>query len=137
MYRISSCDRIDVLLRNCLLPNGLILDVLQSSLSIAMSRDNNAWLALLYSDGIVQRTGRFSSYLGTGGPDGLAVDEEGNLFVANSTLSRIFVHRKEGWHVGNGTTNLTCGGEGLRRLYIVESESASVLVLIWHCGELL
>lgn len=57
VYRISSYGRADVLLRNCLSPNGLIVDALQSSLFIAMSRDNNVWLVSLYSDGSVQRTG--------------------------------------------------------------------------------
>lgn len=40
-----------------------------------MTRDNSVWLAPLYEDGSVQRTGRFSHYFGIGGPDDLAIDE--------------------------------------------------------------
>lgn len=141
VYRISPNGRTDVLLRNCPSPNGLVLDTLGKSLFVAMTRDNSVWLAPLYPDGSVQRTGRFSSYFGVGGPDGMATDEEGNIFVAHSTLGTVFVHNKDGSPrmkisveaSGKGSTNLTWGGEDLKTLYIVESESASILTVSWHC----
>ena len=140
VYRLHENGRVDVLLRNCPSPNGLVMDASQTSLFIAMTRDNSVWLAPLYPDGSVQRTGRFASYFGVGGPDGMAVDEEGNIFVAHSTLGTIFVHRKDGTplatistkHVGHGTTNLTWGRNG-STLFIVESQSGTVLTLDWHC----
>lgn len=145
VYRIGTNGRVDVLLRNCPSPNGLVLDVDQTSLFVAMTRDNSIWLAPLYPDGSVQRTGRFSCYFGVGGPDGMATDLEGNIFVAHSTLGTIFVHRKDGTlrtriltgHVGQGTTNLTWGGDDGKLLYIVESESGSVLTVTWHCAGVL
>lgn len=145
VYRIGTDGRVDVLLRNCPSPNGLVLDVSQTSLFVAMTRDNSIWLAPLYPDGSVQRTGRFASYFGVGGPDGMATDCEGNIFVAHSTLGTIFVHRKDGTlrtriltgHVGQGTTNLTWGGDDGRLLYIVESESGSILTVTWHCAGVL
>ncbi|KAF5008436.1 hypothetical protein FDECE_5268 [Fusarium decemcellulare] len=141
VYRLGNDGRVDVLLRNCPSPNGLVLDASGTSLFVAMTRDNSVWLAPLYPDGSVQRTGKFSSYFGVGGPDGMATDEEGNIFVAHSTLGTVFVHNKDGTpraqistkESGNGSTNLTWGGDDLRSLYIVESESGSVLVLQWHC----
>ncbi|KAI9146715.1 Lactonase drp35 [Paramyrothecium foliicola] len=141
VYRISPDGRTDVLLRNCPSPNGLILDASGSTLLVAMTRDNSVWLAPLYPDGSVQRTGRFSSYCGVGGPDGMAMDIEGNVFVAHSTLGTIFVHNKDGTprakisveSQGKGSTNLTWGGEDLKTLYIVESESGTVMTLDWHC----
>lgn len=145
VYRISPDGRIDVLLRNCPSPNGLVLDSSQTNLFVAMTRDNSLWLAPLYPDGSVQRTGRFSSYFGLGGPDGLAIDEEGSVFVAHSTLGTIFVHEKNGSpkctistrRVGNGTTNVTWGGEDLRTLYIVESESGTIMTVDWSCSGVL
>lgn len=142
VYRISPDGRTDVLLHNCPSPNGLVLDALGSMLFVAMTRDNSVWLAPLYPDGSVQRTGRFSSYIGVGGPDGMATDIEGNVFVAHSTLGTIFVHNKDGTprvrisvqSRGNGSTNLTWGGDDLKTLYIVESESGTVLTLAWHCS---
>ncbi|KAH7014856.1 hypothetical protein EDB80DRAFT_566613 [Ilyonectria destructans] len=141
VYRLHRDNRVDVLLRNCPSPNGLVLDLSGTSLFVAMTRDNSVWLAPLYPDGSVQRTGRFSSYYGVGGPDGMATDEEGNVFVAHSTLGTVFVHYKDGTPraqivtkgIGCGTTNLTWGGSDLKTLFIVESESGSVLTLEWHC----
>ncbi|KAH7133978.1 hypothetical protein EDB81DRAFT_762328 [Dactylonectria macrodidyma] len=141
VYRLSSDGRVDVLLHNCPSPNGLVLDSSGTFLYVAMTRDNSVWLAPLYPDGSVQRTGRFASYFGVGGPDGLATDVEGNIFVAHSTLGTVFVHNKDGTprarittkSCGSGSTNLTWGGEELKTLFIVESESGSILVLDWHC----
>ncbi|KAH6869782.1 hypothetical protein B0T10DRAFT_418113 [Thelonectria olida] len=141
VYRIHPDKRVDVLLRNCPSPNGLVLDKPGTSLFVAMTRDNSIWLAPLYPDGSVQRTGRFSSYYGVGGPDGMAIDEEGNVFVAHSTLGTVFVHNRDGSprsqivtsHIGSGTTNLTWGGLDFKTLYIIESQSGSVLVMDWHC----
>ncbi|KAM0229153.1 hypothetical protein ACHAPO_010183 [Fusarium lateritium] len=148
VYRINTGpghNRVEVLLRNCPSPNGLVLDAEEKDLFVAMTRDNSVWLASLYPDSSVQRTGRFSSYFGVGGPDGLLTDEEGNLFVAHSTLGTVFVHCKNGIPravistkvFGSGTTNLTWGGEEMKTLYIVESESGSILTVEWHCRGIL
>jgi gluconolactonase len=106
-----------------------------------MTRDNAVWYVLfLLPDGSVQRIGRFSSYYGIGGPDGMAQDTEGNILVAHSTLGTVFVHRADGELLikitspgGIHTTNLTWGGASLDVLCIVESESATILKIDWHC----
>ncbi|KAM5376430.1 hypothetical protein ACJZ2D_005484 [Fusarium nematophilum] len=136
VYRLSSNfnqgsrdNRAEILLRNCPSPNGVVLDATEKNLFVAMTRDNSVWLAPLYPDSSVQRTGRFSSYFGVGGPDGLLTDEEGNIFVAHSTLGTVFVHNKDGTpraaittkEFGSGSTNLTWGGGDLKTLFIVES----------------
>jgi gluconolactonase len=127
---------------NCPSPNGLVLDKSKTALFVAMTRDNSVWLTPLFLDGSPQRTGRFSSYFGVGGPDGMATDDEGNIFVAHSTLGTIFVHTKDGLplarilatSVGKGTTNLTWGGPDRKTLFIVESESGTVMTVQWHCS---
>ncbi|KAJ4201479.1 hypothetical protein NW767_006567 [Fusarium falciforme] len=146
VYRIGSNfnmgtgdNRVEVLLRNCPSPNGLVLDADEKNLFVAMTRDNSVWLAPLYADSSVQRTGRFSNYFGVGGPDGLLTDVEGNLFVAHSTLGTVFVHHKDGTpraiittkEFGPGTTNLTWGRDN-KTLYIVESGSGTILTLDWY-----
>ncbi|VUC30559.1 unnamed protein product [Clonostachys rosea] len=145
VYRIEPDGRIDILLRNCPSPNGLVLDATESTLFVAMTRDNSVWLAPLYGDGSVQRTGRFSIYGGVGGPDGMATDEEGNIFVAHSTLGTIFVHDKRGMPKarittqthGYGSTNMTWGGPDGKTLFVIESESGSILTMQWSCKGLL
>lgn len=141
VYRLEQDGRVDVLLRNCPSPNGLVLDRAGTSLFVAMTRDNSVWHVPLYPDGSVQRTGRFASYYGIGGPDGMVTDEEGNIFVAHSTLGTVFVHEKNGnplariitTQVGNATTNLTWGGLENKTLFIVESDSGTILCVEWHC----
>jgi gluconolactonase len=88
VFRLASGGRVDVLLRNRPSPNGPILNERQDSLFVAMTRDNSVWLLPLYPNGSVQRTGRFFRYFGTGGPDGMVTDTEGNVFVAHSSRGR-------------------------------------------------
>lgn len=139
VYRLMPDGRLDQILANGPSPNGLVLSRDKSSLFVAMTRDNAVWHVSFFADGSVQRIGRFSSYFGIGGPDGMALDDEGNLFVAHSTLGTVFVHRANGElrakirsPLGTGTTNLTWGDT--RTLYIVESETASILKVDWHCA---
>lgn len=137
VYRIHENGQTNVLLSNCPSPNGLVLDQDQTSLFVAMTRDNAVWHVPLYPDGTAQRTGRFSSYYGIGGPDGLALDADSNLFVAHSSLGTVFVHRPNGEPLArlascreNGITNLTWDSTHSSILYVVESASGSILT--WH-----
>lgn len=141
VFRLHLDNRIELILGNGPSPNGLVLSRDRSSLFVAMTRDNAVWHIPFYTDGSVQRIGRFSSYFGVGGPDGMALDEEGNVFVAHSTLGTVFVHRPNGEllgkiksPLGSGTTNLTWAGKNLNILYIIESETGSVLKVDWHCA---
>lgn len=144
VYRLHQDGRMDVLLRNCPSPNGLVLNKDETILFIAMTRDNSVWHVPLYPDSSAQRTGRFSSYYGLGGPDGMTTDMEGNIFVAHSTLGIVYVHKSTGEPLakiisaeGKGTTNLTWGGQTQKVLFITESESGTVLAIDWHCSGLL
>jgi gluconolactonase len=140
VYRLSLEGHLDLIISNGPSPNGLVFNLNESALFVAMTRDNSIWHVPFHPDGSVQRVGRFASYYGIGGPDGLALDSEGNLFVAHSTLGKIFVHRPNGelWAQinspkGMSTTNLTWEGPASRVLYIVESETANILKVNWHC----
>ncbi|OJJ30695.1 hypothetical protein ASPWEDRAFT_55221 [Aspergillus wentii DTO 134E9] len=121
VYRLDPDDLLDMILANGPSPNDLILNRDRSALFVAMTRDNSVWHIPFYPDGSVQRVDRVSSYFGIGGPDGMTLDEEGNVFVAHSTP-------------GTGTINLTWGGEDSNVLYIVESETGSILMVKWHCS---
>ncbi|BCS04973.1 SMP-30/gluconolactonase/LRE family protein [Aspergillus luchuensis] len=135
--------RLEMIISNGPSPNGLVLSRDESALFVAMTRDNSIWYVPFMLDGSVQRVGRFASYYGIGGPDGMAIDSEGNILVAHSTLGRVFVHDKSGEmkiviksEKGASTTNLTWGvGESgsLDTLYIVESEMGEILKVDWHC----
>jgi len=144
VFRLRTDGSWDILLQNCPSPNGLVLDKSESMLFVAMTRDNSVWHVPLYPDGRPQRTGRFASYYGIGGPDGMTSDSEGNIFVAHSTLGAVFVHRANGEPFakiespgGHGTTNLTWGGLDGNLLYITESQKGAILVVNWHCPGIL
>ncbi|MCM3318270.1 SMP-30/gluconolactonase/LRE family protein, partial [Rummeliibacillus stabekisii] len=68
------------------------------------------------------------------GPDGLTVDLEGRLFVANPGLGRVWVlnHCAEPVEIltgpkGASLTSVCFGGPDMKTLFITESTSGSVL----------
>ncbi|MFX8637104.1 SMP-30/gluconolactonase/LRE family protein, partial [Acinetobacter baumannii] len=65
-------------------------------LFVAMTRDNAVWRVPLTADGGVAKVGRFCSLFGTSGPDGLAMDPQGRLFVAHASLGHVFVFAPDG-----------------------------------------
>ncbi|OAG40973.1 hypothetical protein AYO21_04815 [Fonsecaea monophora] len=140
VFRWHMDGRLDLLLRNGISPNGLVLSRDEKTLFVAMTRDNAIWALPIYPDGSIQRTVRFSSYYGLGGPDGMTMDSEGNVFVAHVSLGTIFVHKPNGEplatiksNLGTATTNLTWGGDDFKTLFITESESGTILYVRWHC----
>lgn len=135
VFRLAADGRLDCLLSNGPSPNGLVLDVAESVLFVAMTRDNAVWRVPLMRDGAVAKVGRFCSLFGTSGPDGLAMDEAGRLIVAHASLGHAFVFAPDGECVarvkscaGMTCTNVAFGGPERRQLYITESQTGSVLV---------
>ncbi|KAF2102982.1 SMP-30/gluconolaconase/LRE-like region-containing protein [Rhizodiscina lignyota] len=139
--------RTDIIISNGPSPNGLLLNKEENLLFVGMTRDNSVWHVPLNADGNVTRAGRFSSYYGLGGPDGMTLDSEGNLFVCIVRLGHIFVHAPDGSPLariimpeglGKSVTNLTWsvneeGGEGEgKTLYITESDSGTVVKVDWN-----
>ena len=67
-------------------------------------------------------------------PDGLAIDEEGNLAVAHVGLGVIWLFSARGEPMlrietcaGHHTTNIAYGGHDRRTLFITESTTGSIL----------
>lgn len=60
-------------------------------LFVAMTRGNAVWRMPLQADGSVTKVSQFFTSYGPSGPDGLTVDLEGRLFVANPGLGRVWV----------------------------------------------
>jgi gluconolactonase len=50
----------------------------------------------LLPDGGTAKVGRFCTMFGTSGPDGLAMDEAGNLYVAQASLAHVLVFAPNG-----------------------------------------
>lgn len=134
LYRLRANGQLDLLLDNVPSPNGVALSPDEKVLFLAVTRANAVWRVPLLPDGGVAKVGAFFTSSGPSGPDGLAVDEEGRLIVANPGLGYVWVlnHRAEPVIVGRSPlgaslTNVAFGGPERKTLYCTESVSGSIL----------
>ncbi|WP_454825179.1 SMP-30/gluconolactonase/LRE family protein [Paraburkholderia xenovorans] len=139
VFRLRPDGRLDLLISNGPSPNGLVLSADESVLFVAMTRDNAIWRIPLQADGSVTKVGRFCSFHGAGGPDGLAMDEGGNLFVAHVSLGSVFVVNPDGEVIarfrspeGRATSNVAFGGNSRSEVFVTESASGTVLRFSWN-----
>jgi gluconolactonase len=142
VYRLRDpggpAQRLEQLVGTVPSPNGLVLDKSESILFVAVTRANAVWRLPLMGDGSAQKVGLWIQLSGGhGGPDGLALDEEGGLVCAQAgfgvwrfdALGRpTHLMGAPGGELGRSTTNVTFGGPGNRQLFITESSSGSILV---------
>jgi gluconolactonase len=135
VYRYTTDGRIDCLINNGSSPNGLVLDPADKVLYIAMTRDNCMWHAPLKPGGGVAKVGVFAPLPGMHGPDGLAMDEQGNLAVAHPRVGIIWLFNSIGAPIlqiqttikNSRMTNIAYGGADRKTLYITESYSGRIL----------
>ncbi len=136
VYRLRGDGTLDLLMQGLPSPNGLVLSPDERTLFIAVTKANAIWRTPLRADGSVGRVGLFVQLSGSagGGPDGLAMDEEGNLAVAHPLMGAVWLFSPSGEPLlrvrscaGAATTNIAYGGADRRTLYITESHTGSVL----------
>jgi gluconolactonase len=134
VFRLRQDGNIDCLMENIPSPNGLVLSPDEKTLFVAVTRANQIWRLPLHPDGTTSKVGAFITLSGGGGPDGMAIDEDGGLAVAHVGLGSVwlFNHLGEPQHrivscEGLSTTNIAFGGAGGKSLFITESDSATVL----------
>jgi gluconolactonase len=135
VYRMSQARGLECLIDTGISPNGLVLDPTETVLFVSMTRDNAVWRMPFMKDASVSKVGRFCSMFGTSGPDGLAMDKRGRLFVAHASLGHVFVFAPNGELIarvkscaGPACTNVALGGANQDRLYVTESATGTVLV---------
>ena len=101
---------------------------------MAVTRGNCVWRVPFLRNGDIGKVGLFVQLSGGGGPDGLALDEEGRLAIAHVRLGSVWVFDRAGEPVYRIKS---CDGHAhhqrrlrlARRttLYITESESGTIL----------
>jgi gluconolactonase len=135
VFRLAPDGHMDCPLANVPSPNGIALNPAENVLYVAATRGNAVWRAMVLPDGSLTRVGLFVQLSGGSGPDGLAVDDEGNLYVAHMGMGTVWQFSPLGEPLlrivsGSGpmTSNLVLGGPGRRSLFITESETGTVLV---------
>ena len=134
LYRLRPSGQLDLLLSNAPSPNGLALAPDERVLYLAVTRGNAVWRVPLLDDGSVAKVGLFFTSYGPSGPDGMAVDQEGRVIVANPGLGYAWVlnHRAEPVQVvrstgGMSLTNIAFGGADRKTLYCTESVRGDIL----------
>ncbi|MFZ4286752.1 SMP-30/gluconolactonase/LRE family protein [Variovorax sp. HJSM1_2] len=134
LFRLGRDGRLDLLLDNVPSPNGLALSPDGKLLYLAATRGNCVWRVPLLADGSVAKVGQFFTSYGPSGPDGLAVDAQGRLLVANPGLGYVWVLNTRGEPVevlrgptGASTTNLAFGGTDRQTLFVTDSTHGQVL----------
>jgi gluconolactonase len=134
LYRLRVDGRLELLLDNVPSPNGLVLTPNEEILYLAVTRNNAAWRVPLLPDGNLGRVGIFIQLSGGMGPDGMAMDAEGNLAVCHVGMGSIWLFSRLGRPLaeiqscaGIGTTNAAYGGPDRKTLYITESETGTIL----------
>jgi len=135
VYRYTTDGRLECLIANGPSPNGLVLDPDDKVLFVAMTRANCMWHCPLKPGGGVSKAGVFAHLPGIHGPDGLAMDEAGNLSAAHARPGIIWVfgpmgeplYRVQSKARGSRITNMAYGGADCKTLFITESYKGEIL----------
>ena len=135
VFRLTPDGRVDCLLDNVPSPNGLVMNLDESTLYVAVTRGNCIWRVPLMPHGRVAKVGLFVQLSGGwGGPDGIALDAEGRLIIAHVGMGSVWVLDKLGEPIyrirscaDTHTTNVAYGGPDNKTLYITESGSGTIL----------
>ncbi len=138
VYRLRSDGRLELLLANVPSPNGIVFDGEENVLFVAATRGNCIWRGPIMQDGTLSKVGNFFQLFGPTGPDGLAMDDAGNLAIAHPGSGSVWLVNPEGEAIvrvkgpaGAFITNIAYGidsaGNTNDVLYMTESHRGAVL----------
>lgn len=136
VYRLRASGELDLLFKGFAGPNGLVLSKDEKILYVAETRRNRInSLPLLPDYKGVSKCGIFIQLSGSPtGPDGMALDEEGNLAIVHAGFGTVWIFSRLGEPLfrikscaGMRTTNLAYGGPDRKTLYITEAEHGVIL----------
>jgi gluconolactonase len=128
VYRWTAAGRLHCLLSRGINPNGLVTNEDESVLYVAMTNANAVWHLTLMGNDDVTAVGTFIQLSGGGGPDGLALTEDGGLVVVHARMGIVWVFDARGrprWQVKSAAsdfvTNIAFGGPDMKTLYITDA----------------
>lgn len=131
-YRLfpnGTLERID---HGLAFPNGVAISPVGDAVYLAETLHNRILRYALPSDGSAGPREEFAFLPGEAGPDGMAFDEAGNLYVAHYGGGRVAVFNPEGELVdeiripGANVTNVAFGGSDRQTAVITDVETASL-----------
>ncbi len=132
VYRYTTDGKLTCLINTVPSPNGIVLDLTERIVYVAVTRGNAVWRLPIMGDGHPSKVGLAIQLSGgLSGPDGLALDDEGGLVVAHAGMGvwrfdnmlrpTHFIEPVGGLFV----TNIAFNGQ---RLFMTESESGTILM---------
>jgi gluconolactonase len=134
LFRLRTSGQLDCVLARMPSPNGLVMNLDETAVLVAVTRDNAIWRVPLMADGTATKVGVYIQMSGGGGPDGIALDNSGGLAVCHVGFGACWIFSPKGEPLyridspeGLYTTNCAYGGPDNKTLYIVESRSGTVL----------
>ena len=134
VYRLRADGTLEKLLDRIPSPNGIVLDLKETAILIAVTRGNCVWRAPMLLDGSVSKVGVFIQMSGGVGPDGMALDAAGNLAICHPGMAATWLFSPSGEPLyrirscaDNFPTNCAYGGRERKSLFIVESHSGTIL----------
>ena len=131
-YRAFPDGRLEQLDTGLAFPNGVAVSGDDRTVYLAETGHNRVLRYAVGDDGSVGPRQEFAKLRGANGPDGMAFDAAGNLYVAHYGESRVDVLGPNGNEVltipvpGKGVTNVAFGGPDRRTLVISEVETGSL-----------
>ncbi|OZI25355.1 gluconolactonase [Bordetella genomosp. 7] len=133
LYRLRAGGQLDIVLQGIPSPNGLVMNLDETAIYLAVTRANAIWRVPLMEDGTATKVGVYIQMSGGGGPDGIALDAEGGLAVCHVGFGAVWVFSPRGeprYRIdapeGLYTTNCAYGGPDGRTLYMIESRTGCV-----------
>jgi gluconolactonase len=135
VYRLNVDGRLERLIEDLAFPNGIALSPNERTLYVAETRRHQTTAFAIRSDGSIGKSRVLARYEPPARPDGMAIDEDGNLIVALIHGSRLAVIAPDGEMLdeypagGTGPTNVCFGGDDFRHLYVTETETNAVVVI--------
>jgi gluconolactonase len=116
-------------------PNGLRVTDDGAELYLAVTRDNSVWRAPLTASGQPTKVGRFASFYGPTGPDGIHIDHQGLLWVCVPGADAVWVLNRKAEVVARAAfpdgafpTNLAMDSAGER--IVVTCSGAQAIYLV-------
>lgn len=132
VFRLSRRGKLECILDRIPSPNGLVMNLEENTLFVAVTRANAVWRVPLTEQGTV-KVGNYIQLSGGIGPDGMALDAEGGLAVAHAGLGSVWIFSSRGepkYRIctagGDLSTNLAYGGDNNTELFITESRTATI-----------